>query len=308
MLRTLSALIGLFSVWMLNSTPALAQTDMDALMMEKNNLCIGPMFSYNRWNQYWEGTKLRENANIGTIFTRTYSVMGNYGVAKNLNLLFNLNYVSTSASAGVLHGMRGIQDGSLFLKYLAVEKQIGQTLWSVYPIVAYSFPVGNYSPDFLPLSIGLRSRTGTGRLTVDMAYRSLFVTASASYHYRGNVTLDRESYYTTRLIHSNQVEMPNAMQYHARAGLRTPKFIAEAVFNRWACLSGFDISRNNMPFVSNRMEMSSLGLNGKYNFGKAEGLSLTGGIQQVVTGRNAGRSQMMNLGVFYIIRAKNPFF
>lgn len=277
-------------------------------MMEKDNLCIGPMYAHSTWNRYWEGTQIRENANIGSIRTQTVSVMGNYGLMKNVNFLFNLNYVSTSASAGVLHGMRGIQDGSLFLKYLALEKTTGRTLWSVFPIVGFSFPVGNYSPDFLPLSIGFRSRTGIGRVTVDVAHGSWFATASASYHYRGNVTLDRESYYTTRLIQSDQVEMPNAMQYHVRAGLRNTRYIAEFVFNRWACQTGFDMSKNNMPFISNRMQMTSLGLNGKYYIKQVEGLSVTGGLQQVVQGRNVGQARMLNLGLFYIIRAKNPLF
>ena len=32
---------------------ALSQTDMDAIMMEKKQLCLGPMYSYSSWKNYW---------------------------------------------------------------------------------------------------------------------------------------------------------------------------------------------------------------------------------------------------------------
>ncbi len=36
--------------------------------------------------------------------------MGTYGISKKFNILANAPYVETKASAGVLHGMKGIQD------------------------------------------------------------------------------------------------------------------------------------------------------------------------------------------------------
>ena len=39
----------------------LSQTDIDAIMMEKNALCVGPMYGYSSWKNYWEGTLKREN-------------------------------------------------------------------------------------------------------------------------------------------------------------------------------------------------------------------------------------------------------
>src|SRR3954471_24877271 len=87
-----------------------AQTDIDAIMMEKNALCIGPMYSYSSWKNYWEGNLKRENRNLGTVSTQMIGLMGDYGVTKRLNVLFGAPYVITKASAGTLHGMKGLQD------------------------------------------------------------------------------------------------------------------------------------------------------------------------------------------------------
>src|SRR4026209_2651728 len=87
-----------------------AQTDMDAIMMEKNAFCVGPMYSYSSWKNYWEGTLKRENLNLGKVTTQMYGLMGNYGVTRKLNALFSVPYVRTKASAGTLQGMKGVQD------------------------------------------------------------------------------------------------------------------------------------------------------------------------------------------------------
>ena len=97
----------LITLLLILSLPALsnAQTDMDAIMMEKNQLCLGPAYSHSSWKNYWEGTLKRNNENLGTVTTQSFSVMGSYGVSGKLNLLFNVPYIKTKASAGTLHGM-----------------------------------------------------------------------------------------------------------------------------------------------------------------------------------------------------------
>jgi hypothetical protein len=94
--------------------------------------------------------------------------------------------------------------------------------------------------------------------------------------------------------------MPNATSYNIRAGYRTQWLIAEAVLNNWTTRGGFDITQNNMPFISNRMNATSLGANFKYVFRKIPQLSLTGGASQVIAGRNMGQSFNVNGAVFYV--------
>ncbi|HSC37296.1 MAG TPA: hypothetical protein VLD19_05485, partial [Chitinophagaceae bacterium] len=151
----------------LQGATAMAQTDADAIMMSKHNLCIGPMYSYSSWKDYWEGTLKRNNENLGTVSTQMAAVMGTYGVTDKLNVLFGLPYVKTRASAGTLHGQKGLQDLSLWIKWMPYEKKVGKGTLSLYGIGGLSTPTTNYVADFLPLSIGLHSTNLTLRVMAD---------------------------------------------------------------------------------------------------------------------------------------------
>lgn len=279
---------------------ASAQTDIDALMMEKNAFCVGPMYSYSSWKNYWEGTLKRDNENLGTVSTQMLGVMGNYGLSRKVNLLFNAPWVKTKASAGTLHGLEGFQDLSLWVKWRAIRKNLGGGKFSVFGIGGVSFPMTNYVADFLPLSLGLRSTTGTARLMADYEYGKLFVTGSASYILRSNIKIDRTSYYTTEMHLTNEVEMPDACSFNFRAGYRSFRWIAEAVVNNWTTLGGFDITRNNMPFPSNRMNATTVGVNIKYVIPPIPQLSIVAGGNTTVAGRNMGQASNVYGSFFYV--------
>lgn len=286
------------------SGKAKAQTDIDAIMMDKHNLCIGPMYGNSSWKNYWEGTLKRDNANLGTVSSNIYSIMGNYGILDNLNILFGLPYIATKASAGTNHGMKGLQDISLWIKYMPLEKTLGKGTFSIYTIAGLSFPSTNYPADYLPLSIGLHSTNLSLRAMLDYQINQWFATLSGTFIQRSNVKIDRNSYYTTEMHYTNLVDMPNAIQYNLRTGIRNERFIAEAVLSNWTTLGGFDITRNNMPFLSNKMNMTTIGINGKYNLAKIQGLSATGGIHAAVAGRNTGQVTNFNIGIFYVLGPK----
>lgn len=278
-----------------------AQTDEDAIMMAKKNFCVGGMYGYSKWNNYWEGTFKRNNKNLGDVSTQMVGFMGAYGVTSKLNLLINLPYVSTHATAGTLHGQHGLQDLSLWAKWIPFEKDLGNGTISVYTLGGLSFPTTNYIADFLPLSIGLHSTNLTGRLMVDYQLGRFFATASGSYIYRNNITIDRTSYYTTTQHNTNKVEMPDVAMEQFRTGYRSTYLIAEAIVSNTNTLGGFDIRKNDMPFPSNKMNSTSVGFNVKYTFKKVEGLSLIADGSYVVAGRNVGQSTMFGGGVFYVL-------
>ncbi|MFC0773870.1 hypothetical protein [Terrimonas alba] len=294
------------------SHKSFAQTDIDAIMMEKNAFCVGPMYSYSSWKDYWEGTLKRENENIGKVSTQMYSVMGNYGINRKLNALFSVPYVKTKASAGTLHGMDGIQDLSLFLKWRPFQKKLGDGKLSLFGIAGVSFPLSDYVADFLPMSIGLRSKTASARVMADYEWSNLFATASATYVFRDNIKIDRDAYYTTEMHYSNEVEMPNAANYNFRAGFRNHRLIAEAVLNSWKTLGGFDITRNNMPFPSNNMDATQAGVNVKYVLPPLPQLSIVAGGMYTIAGRNVGQSTTVYGSIFYVFdlskktKAKSP--
>jgi len=278
-----------------------AQTDIDAIMMEKNALCIGPMFGYSSWTNYWEGTLKRENLNLGDVSTQMYSIMGNYGITNKLNVLFALPYVKTKASAGQLNGQEGVQDLSLWVKWKPFSKKIASGRLSLIAIGGYSFPVSDYTGDFLPMSIGLESKNLSLRGMADYQRGSWFGTISGMYVRRSNIELDRDAYYTTEMHYTNEVKMPDAASFNVRAGYRDKGLIAEAVFDHWNTLGGFDITRNNMPFPSNNMDMSRIGFNFKYDMPFHPQLSLTGNVMTTVAGRNVGQATGYNGGIFYVI-------
>lgn len=278
-----------------------AQTDLDAIMMEKKQFCVGPMYNHSSWKNYWEGTLKRNNQNLGTLSTNTFAVMGAYGISGKLNALFNVPYISTKASAGTLHSMQDVQDLSLFLKWMPVEQMLGPGTFSLYTIGGASIPLTNYVVDFLPLSIGLHSKTLSARLLLDYQVNNIFVTGSATYVIRDNTKLDRTSYYDTQLHLTNEVAMPDASNFNFRAGYRSSKLIAEAVLNKWTTLGGFDITRNNMPFPSNKMNATTIGANVKYVVTSNHNLSFVGGGNTTIAGRNVGQATAFYGSVFYVL-------
>lgn len=280
---------------------ARAQTDADGLMMNPKQLCAGFVGQTSSWTNYWEGTLKRSNENLGRITTNSVAFMANYGLAKKWNLLVAVPYVATKASAGTLMGLQGIQDGEIWLKYQPLRIQKGTHQLNVLALAGGSAPLSNYTPDFLPLSIGLQSVRLQGRLMLDYQYKRFFATAHGTYTHRRNIELDRTAYYTDRMMYSSEVYMPDQLGWQFRTGYRKASFIAEAIASRMVTLGGFDITRNNMPFASNRMNATMVGTHLKYYLpGKLKNISVDGMYQYTVAGRNVGQAQSAGLGVFYL--------
>lgn len=302
-------LIALTGSILLGSIPAnvSAQTDADGIMMGKNLFCGGIMAATSSWNQYWEGPLLRSNANLGSVKTLMIGPMGSWGVTKNLNIIFSLPYVQTRTTAGTLTGLNGFQDLTLTAKYRLYRIKKNKSAFSVFGIAGVSTPVQNYVKDLLPVSIGLGTKNFTMRAMLDYQYSDWFVTASASYIARSNIYIDRTAYYTTRMIYSNEVAMPDASYNNIRMGFRNKEIVAEAVADIWTTWGGFDITRNNMPFPSNQMNQTRIGFNAKYEPIRWKGISLTTAFYHTLEGRNMGKANFFQFGFFYIFNfSKKP--
>src|SRR5438876_11250612 len=173
-----------------------------------------------------------------------------------------LPYVWTRASQGALQGMHGVQDFTLATKYRVLTTPFTErgTLRAMV-VAAAGIPASNYVPDFLPLSIGLASRRFSGRFTLNFqAYAGCFVTGSTAYTWRTKVTLDRPAYYTNgQLFLSDQVAMPDVFDYSVSAGYQRGRLCIPVSLSQQRTLGGGDIRRQDMPFVSNRMNFVKLG-------------------------------------------------
>jgi hypothetical protein len=279
-----------------------AQTDEDAIMMDKKNLCLGATYMQSSWDHYWEGTFKRNNLNLGTVSTKSVMLMGTYGITRKLNVIVGAPYVWTHATAGTLHGQHGVEDLSAWLKWEALDLNVGKGVLSIYLLGGGSLPLTNYIADFLPLSIGMHSKTLSGRLLVDYQVSNFFATASGTYTGRHNITIDRNSYYTTSLHLTNEVDMPDMASWNVRAGYRSDWLIAEATFSQMFTLGGFDIRKNDMPFPSNKMNSTMAGVDFKYTLPKKwNALSIIGGAMYTLTGRNVGQATSWDAGVFYVL-------
>ena len=296
-----TALPVLLLFFLLQAGISRAQMDNDAIMMSKHNFCVGPTYGYSSWNHYWEGTFRRNNLNLGTVSTQMVSVMGDYGIFDKLDVLVMAPYVWTHATAGTLAGQHGIQDLSAWLKYQGLEKNVGRGVLSVYVLGGASLPLTNYIADYLPLAIGLHSKTLSGRLMVDYQQGNFFATALGTYTWRSDITIDQNAYYTTSLHLTNRVDMPNVATEMLRIGYRSNRWIIEALGTNMNTLGGFDIRKNDMPFPSNKMNSTTVGAHVKYNFKKVDGLSVDAEGDYTVAGRNVGQSRSFDVGVFYIL-------
>jgi hypothetical protein len=296
-----AALPALLLLLLLQAGVTRAQMDNDAIMMGRNAFCGGPMYSYSSWNHYWEGTLKRTNKNLGTVSTQMVSLMGDYGITKNVNVLVMAPYVWTHATAGTLSGQHGIQDLSVWLKYRALKQNVGNGVLSTFVLGGASIPLTNYEPDYLPFSIGLHSKTLSGRLTVDYQHGHFFATAMGTYTWRSDVTIDEEAYYTTSLHFTNKVDMPNVAAEELRIGYRSSRLIIEAVGSNMNTLGGFDIRRNDMPFPSNKMNATMAGAHVRYFFKRDHGFSVDVDGDYTVAGRNVGQARSFDVGVFYLL-------
>jgi len=277
-----------------------AQTDVDGLMMGKKNLCGGLVYGYGSWTNYWEGQNLRDNANLGTVSSQSAWAMANYGITDKINFIAMMPYISNKASAGTLIGAKGLQDISALLKWEFFGKAFGKNYVSLLAFAGYSTPLTNYVADYLPLSIGMHSSNTMGRIMLDVQRGKWYATASTNYISRSNVTIDRDAYYTTKMIYSNQVEMPNMMGYNVRLGYRKDAdLVLEAVLDGLNTIGGYDMRKNEMPFLSNKMDVARIGINVKLPIPIVDGLSFTGNTMHTIAGRNMGKSTMFMAGILF---------
>jgi hypothetical protein len=287
------------------ATPLGAQTIDDSLMMPGKQLCTGFTFTRDSWSRYWEGTLERSNGNIGTVTTQQVSWVASYGVTDRLNVIAMLPYVWTEASQGVLHGMHGLQDATVALKYQFLTKAVTEHgSLRAFAVASFATPVSDYTPDFYPLSIGSGSRRVSGRLTLDyQARQGFYLDATAAYTWRGDVTLDRPAYYTDgNLFLSDQVAMPDVIDYTVRAGYLGGGLQVPISFSQQFTLGGGDIRRQDAPFVSNRMDASRLDALVVYYLPKPRNLALRFGASYTLEGRNVGQATTFAAGLLYRVQ------
>lgn len=284
----------LLSGWSLS-----AQTPSDGLMMKRGDFCTGFIYTNESWKSYWEGGLKRTNDNIGQLTSQSVMWLGNYGISNNLNVIVMLPWVSNKASKGVLAGEEGLQDAQVFVKYKLLTTG-DKIRYSGFVTGSFSTPLSKYTPDYLPLSIGLASTTAGIRYTNNVKWNKWYVNAGGSLTLRSKVYLDRPSYYTgNELFLTNQVEMPAVGDLFFSFGRIHKGLQLELNTIVVNTLGGHDIRRQDMPFVSNRMNLVKSGFLVMYYPKFLPNLALRAQYSQVLTGRNVGQTSGFLAGILY---------
>jgi hypothetical protein len=213
-----------------------------------------------------------------------------------------LPYIWTHASQGVLHDMSGYQDLALAAKFRLIGTGPGERgTFNAFIAGVAAIPTSAYTPDFYPLSIGTAGRRTSGQLTLNFQSSSAwFANASASYMWCSNVRLNRSSYYTNgQLYLTNEVVMPNVVGYTFSAGIDRGHWRIPVSLVQQRTLGGGDIRRQDMPFVSNRMDFVKL--DGGVMYALPKNVSVSFGAARVLNGRNVGQSTTITSGLVYAL-------
>ncbi len=283
------------------AAPAFSQIPTDGLLMPAKTLCTGFMFQHDRWDHYWEGGLKRDNQNIGTFTGNTVMWYGVYGVSPKINVMASLPYVSNKVSMGTLRGLSGMQDVMLSGKYKLIQTEAGPGKFYMFAVASFSTPVSNYTPDFLPLSLGLHTTNVGGRLNFNYAHKSgVYINTSGGYTWRSNTKLDRPAYYTDGHYYSTDVVwMPNMLDYKVDLGYHKGPVQAEVSYMQMNTQGGGDIRRQDMPFPSNRMNAQRVGALVMYYVPWPKGLGVRAMVNYTIDGRNVGQTTSVMGGLLY---------
>jgi len=299
-------LSGFFTLtFFLTSFPLAAQTPSDAIMMKKKEICFAFVYDQGKWDQYWEGTNLITNENIGTFTRSTYAPMIAFGLTDKLNVLLAAPYMKTNSTGGQLAGAHGFQDINVSVKYEAIKKDFGKHRISALAVAQFGTPMTNYLSDYMPYSLGLGTQELTGRVIVQYEFnKMIYVRASAAYVWRGQTEIERPYYYANGSYYTTFMDVPSAANYQAIVGgwaLRH-NLRLEATYSVLNCVSGDDIRRWNMPQPTNKMEYTHAGFFAQYYFKsikQIKGFSLVASYGQVLEGRNMGKATSVSGGATY---------
>jgi hypothetical protein len=276
-----------------------AQMPHDAIYMNKKLACGALIYGNSSWTNYWENGLKRDNPNIGRLTTQSATAMIAYGITRDINVMAMIPYVKTDASQGNLMGQEGFQDASVFVK----SKTKAYHGITAHGVVGFSIPVTNYVPDFMPMSIGLGAKTLVVRGMISYALpKHLYVNSSIAYQARSQVKADRDAYLAgSKLYQTNQVAVPDAFDAALRLGYLKKDNQLEVFAEHFSCTKGDDIRRNDMPFLTNDMTMTTVGMYGKY---QPKSIGVNARVAYVVDGQNVGQSTTISIGLLYLFKVK----
>lgn len=282
-----------------------AQTPNDANMMDKREACLLLAYTHGTFDEYWEGSKLRENQTIARVQRQTILGMAAIGIIDRLNLYVGLPYVRTESSelnGGHFAGVSGLQDVLVGLKYQLINAQTNSGTFSLLPSITFSTPVSNYLSDYQPYSLGLGTEEINWRLMAHYKLnKGIYTTVGAAHIWRGYTEAERDYYYNNGSFYTATMDVPSAWNFEALIGswLFQNKLRVELNYAAIRSVSGDDIRAYNAPQPTNKVHMDRVGAFAQYYFNPQGGLGLVASYNTIFQGRNAPKMTSLNFGITY---------
>lgn len=300
----------LFSIQINHSN---AQTPSDGLMMKSRRACLLASYDFGKFNQYWEGSLLRENQTIQTVHRNTALPMVAVGIFDKLNFYVGAPYVSTRSTVpngGKFAGVKGFQDIYLGFKYQILNKKMenGNT-FSALATIGFSTPMTNYLSDYMPYSLGFGAPELSYRGILQYEFeKSIYVRGAAAYLWRGYTEAERDYYYNNGSYYTSWMDVPSAWSFEGIVGawLFNKSLKVELSYVGLKSTSGDDIRPYNAAQPTNKVQWDRVGLSAQYYVEQVKGLGILAYHTRVVNGRNTAKINNFGVGITYQFNYLKP--
>lgn len=294
--------------FLINPNKPLAQTPSDAIMMTNKQSCVGLIYENSSFDEYWEGTTLRSNGTIETVKRNMILPMIAIGLHDKINLIVAAPWVKTASSdpnGGKFEGAQGFQDLTLALKGELLKKPIGNGDFTIHSTLGFSTPISDYLSDYRPYSIGFGAPELSFRGIFQYRLQSgWYARGALAYLHRGQTEAERDYYYNNGSYYTSLMDVPSAWDYQLVAGrwMFDNDLRLELNFSGISSTSGDDVRPYNAPQPTNKVNSNHVGFFAQYYFDKPKGFGVLGYANQVVGGRNTGKSTIIGVGLTYIFQ------
>lgn len=287
---------------------AYSQTPSDAVMMQKRQICLGVIYNFGSFDEYWEGDHLRNNATIEKVSRNVILNMVAIGIMDRLNLIVTVPYVQTKSSepnGGKFMGVTGFQDIGFALKGEIINNQLGSGKLAMLGAFGYSAPLTNYLSDYMPYSIGSGADVWSFRGIVQYKLdNGFYARTSAAYLLRGQTEAERDYYYNNGSYYTAWMDVPNAWNYNIALGKKffENSLLIEANYTGFKSTSGDDIRVYNAAQPTNKVEFEEISFLAQYYFKQLKGFGVLTGYSQRIDGRNTSKLSNFRVGFTYAFK------
>jgi len=281
-----------------------AQSPTDHLFMGSKNVCFLFNTDVGRFDEYWEGDKLRKNETVATVHRYTSSTMAAIGILDRLDVYLGVPYVITKSSkpnGGKFTGVSNFQDFMVGAKYGLIHKEFSEQEFNLIVSAGYATPVSNYLSDYMPYSLGLGAPEASARGIVEYTSSlGIYVRGMFGHLWRGYAEAERDYYYNDGSYYTKWMDVPDAWNYEGALGLYLldKDLRMEVTYTGLRSKSGDDIRAYNAAQPTNKVETDRVGFFAQYYVGKT-GFGALVYHNRVIDGMNAAKMANTGIGITY---------